>query len=80
LMLKEKDIDIVKYKSNVDIIKESNAEFLKYIDINHFINFLERAADQIYVYIIKEKILYKEKEGKNYDKYKLFTRKKRNKY
>ena len=57
LMLKEKDIDIEKYKSNVDVIKESTADSLKYIDINHFINFLELAADQIYIYIKKEKIL-----------------------
>ena len=57
LMLKEKDIDIEKYKSNVDVIKESTADNLKYIDINHFINFLELAADQIYIYIKKEKIL-----------------------
>lgn len=57
LMLNEKNIDIQKYKSNVNIIKESTSDNLKYIDINHFINFLELAANQIYIYIKKENIL-----------------------
>lgn len=57
LMLKEKNIDIKKYKSNVEVIKDSTTNNLKYIDINHFINFLESAANQVYIYIKEKKIL-----------------------
>jgi len=57
LMRFEKDIDIEKYRSNVNVIKETVNDNLRYIDINHFISFLEVAANQIYIYIKKEKIL-----------------------
>ncbi len=57
LMRFEKEIDIEKYRSNVNVIKETVNDNLRYIDINHFISFLEVAANQIYIYIKKEKIL-----------------------
>ena len=48
LMLKDKKlIDIDKFRDNVDVIKESDSEELKYIDLNSFIEFLNASADKI---------------------------------
>lgn len=52
LMLPESEyIDIEKYRSNTDVIRESNSEDLKYIDLDNFIHFLDTSVDEIYAYI-----------------------------
>lgn len=63
IMLPEsQNINIKKYKTNTNIVKESKTEKLNYIELTSFIEFLESSAVKIYTYIEKEKLL---KEGKN---------------
>ncbi len=55
LMLREKNINITKYKKNIEVIRKNKDKNLKYLNTQSFIHFLNEAADKISEYIITNK-------------------------
>lgn len=59
MLMQEKtnDYDVLKYKSNISVIKKCKTEELQYLNINSFINFLDCSSEKIANYILRSKYL-----------------------